>query len=189
MEKAYTFAVLHPDQEKALQSFPTKRFLQAAVILASVLAMIPFGAGASPAQVKVDNSGFKATGSTITINVSIRHAAAFNFFNIYVSADSSVLAPVSISLGSGVSSWFELANCENGVGSGCDINDGSGVAHETAVSSTGASVSGTTVLFSITYVVAGPGGSAITMDPVNSQLLLGSNSISVHIINGAYNVP
>lgn len=111
---------------------------------------------------------FASVGSQLTVNVVVTGSDALNGFDIYVSADHSVLSAVDASLtgtilGTGTTT---LAKCIDGAlitGSTCTSKDGLGVVHLAATKS-GALVAGNGLLFSVIYnVVALSPGTPISL--------------------------
>ena len=99
-------------------------------------------------------------GATVTYQVNVTSMDPFDSWDIVVQADPSVLNPVSISTANNMlGSVTEVANCINGSGSGCSINDNAGGAHSADARSSGVPVGGSGLLFTITYrVVKGGSG-------------------------------
>ena len=170
------------------------RLLQALFLLSATLLAItalPLAEAATP-TLKVGSSSLVATGSSLTINVKISHfgpASAFNFFQISVKTDPTVLLPTAATLGPKVAAWVVLANCVQGFGMGCTINDGGGIVSVAAVSNNGVPVfsHGPSILFSITYTALnGAPSTAITVNPATAQILNGGKAITFIIINGSY---
>ena len=173
------------------------RLLQALFLLSATLLAItalPLAEAATP-TLKVLSSGLVATGSSVTINVRISHfgsASAFNFFQISVKTNPSVLNPkafpTAVTFGPLVSTWTVLANCSNGVGTGCGLNDGGGIVSAGAVSSNGVPVfsHGPKVLFSITYTAVN-GAPSTTMNVTFAEFIgAGMPLTNFLIINGTY---
>lgn len=135
-------------------------------------------------------------GSMVTYQVKVSGMDAFNFFDIYVQSDASVLDPQSITIVGNTldanfsASMTELTNCVDGAGSGCGQNDGGGIAHEGAVSLNPggivAPISG--ILFTITYLVTATTDSATTSINILglSSILFGSTVVVFTTANGSY---
>ena len=79
---------------------------------------------------------------------SVVGGLSYNNFDIVVKVDSAVLDPTRITIGSALVSPHVYIYCLNGVGIGCNLNDGPGIAHLAAYSSING-VNGT--LFKIAY--------------------------------------
>jgi hypothetical protein len=168
------------------------KLLQALFLLAATLLAItalPLAEAATP-TLKVTSSSVVATGTSLTINVKIQHfgpAFAFDFFQISVKTDPTVLNPTKATLGPLVSTWTVFQNCVDGVGTACGINDGGGVVSVAAATSNGVPVfsHGPKVLFSITYTAVNSAPST-TMNVTFAQLLHAGTPVSFIIINGSY---
>jgi hypothetical protein len=66
-------------------------------------------------------------GTTIAYQVNVTGMDPFDTWDVVVQADSSVLDPLSISVaGNMLGSVTQVANCVNGSGSGCSVNDNAG---------------------------------------------------------------
>jgi hypothetical protein len=116
----------------------------------------------------------------ITYQVNVTGMDPFNAWDVSVKTNQSVLNPVSISVaGNILGSVFQVANCINGSGTGCSINDGAGVAHSSAASGTGVAIGGNGLLFTITYQVVGAGFSYLTI-PSGLDIVANSGSIVSH---------
>jgi hypothetical protein len=105
-----------------------------------------------------------AVGANIPYQVNVTGMDPFDSWDVVVQADPNVLYPVSISVaGNMLGSVTEVANCVNGSGSGCSVNDNAGGAHSAAASNSGVAVSGSGLLFTITYRVVKVGFSYLTI--------------------------
>jgi hypothetical protein len=132
----------------------------------------------------------QAVGSTVTYKVNVTGMDPFDSWDISVKSTPAVLNPVSISVANNiVGSVFEVANCINGVGTGCSINDGAGVAHSAAASPTGTAVGGAGLAFTITYKVAGSGFSFLTIPVGLDTIAAGGVTVSHSNIGGVYGTP
>jgi hypothetical protein len=101
-----------------------------------------------------------SAGTTVFYQVNVTGMDPFDSWDVVVQADPSVLYPVSISVGGNMlGSVIEVANCINGSGSGCSINDNAGGAHSAANRPSGVPVGGSGLLFTITYRVVKGGSS------------------------------
>ena len=122
-------------------------------------------------SIQPPNRPLATPGSTLTYQVNVTNVPATAGFNIYVITDPAVLKPTSITLGTFVPNPFEEVRCINGVGTGCDPNDGPGIVHEALATLTPQLVrSGNGTLFTITYVaVAGNGTSVAFPEPVTTN--------------------
>jgi hypothetical protein len=129
-------------------------------------------------------------GTIFTYQVNVTGMDPFDGWDIYVDTNSSVLKPVSISVaGNMLGSVFEFANCINGAGTGCSINDNAGTAHSAAISNSGIPTSGSGLLFTITYRVVASGYSFLRI-PAGLNTLDNSGSAVVHSAVGAvYGAP
>jgi hypothetical protein len=97
-------------------------------------------------------------GTYVTYDVNVSSMDPFDGWDVSVKTTPSVLYPASISVtGNMIGSVFQVANCVNGVGTGCRIYDGAGVATSSAESSSGGQVGGSGLLFTITYKVVASG--------------------------------
>ena len=162
--------------------------LSAALLL---IVVVPLAAAAATPTLKVTSSRLVATGASVSIDVKIQHFApaccSFDTFDIRIAVDPNVLMPQTITLGPKVASWTVFTNCVNGVGTGCDLDDTTGVAHMAATSSSGVPVysHGPTPLFTITYsAVNGAPSTAITATQV--MILHAGTAINPTIVNGFY---
>ncbi len=158
------------------------------VTVSLLFASIPLVQGrAFPSpRVEVGATTFVSAGSLTTTTISIHQVSPIDVFDISVQADTNAIDPLSIALGSLLPSPFELTNCVDGVGIGCTIADGPGIAHEVAVSGTGApSTVANGVLFTVTWMAH---------DSVNSVIALsctlvgrgGAQLLGVSFVNGVY---
>lgn len=100
---------------------------------------------------------FASVGAQLTVQVQVSGSDMLNGFDIYVSADHSVVSAVDASLTGSIlgTGTTVLAKCIDGAliqGSTCTSLDGVGVVH-LAATRTGSLVAGTGLLFSITYNV------------------------------------
>jgi hypothetical protein len=134
--------------------------------------------------------------STFNIAIKVANFEPFDGWNIYVRTNASVINPVALSITGNIfeangtgASQFELANCINRSGtSGCttDPLGGIGVV-QSAVSYLGGTLSGSGLLFTITYNVTGVGFSDISI--FNDFISNGSKSTVAHTtISGTYGV-
>src|SRR3989475_11790318 len=122
----------------------------------------------------------QAVGSMLTYEVNVTGMDPFNVWDVSVKSDPAVLNPVSISVANDIlGSVFQVANCINGVGTGCAITDGAGVAHSAAASGTGAAFGGAGLLFTITYQVMGSGFSFLTI-PAGLDTIANSGATITH---------
>jgi Dockerin type I domain len=134
-------------------------------------------------------------GSTFSIQVKVSGLDQFNGWEIQVVSDRNVVRPTSIltagntflaNTTGGVA--FELRNCVDGKGSGCCLTsctplDGPGIA-DSAYGYT-KPVSGSGLLFTVTFQVVNSGFSSITIQ--NDQFSSGGGSFVAHTTtNGAY---
>jgi hypothetical protein len=140
-------------------------------------------------------------GSTVTVQVKLANVDPMGGWNIIVAANQGVLNPTGLTTspnmlqanGTSGALFFVLSNCINGVNggqsTGCSASDTPGTVHSTTAST--GSVSGSGLLFTITYTVAGPatgtGGTAISI--TFEQIKLGANFITVTVQNGVYGTP
>jgi len=137
-----------------------------------------------------------AVGSMVTVSVKVSQMDPFNTWDIQAKTKPNVLNPVSLSVtGNTLAANYsityqELANCVNGIGTGCDQSkgDGPGVVHS-AIFPLGSdpstpSISG--VLFTITYSVVNSTGIAGIL-LFNDQISSSSNGLLTHTTkNGIY---
>src|SRR3989442_8300880 len=132
----------------------------------------------------------QAVGSMLTYEVNVTGMDPFNVWDVSVKSDPAVLNPVSISVANDIlGSVFQVANCINGVGTGCAITDGAGVAHSAAASGTGAAFGGAGLVFTITYQVMGSGFSFLTI-PAGLDTIANSGATITHSdIGGVYRTP
>ena len=132
----------------------------------------------------------QAVGSMLTYEVNVTGMDPFNVWDVSVKSDPAVLNPVSISVANDIlGSVFQVANCINGVGTGCAITDGAGVAHSAAASGTGAAFGGAGLVFTITYQVMGSGFSFLTI-PAGLDTIANSGATITHSdIGGVYGTP
>jgi hypothetical protein len=167
------------------------------VLLASLIVPILFVGLATPSVhatgvllISPSNRPAQAVGSTLSYQAEVFGMDQFNAWDIIVRTDPSVLTAISISVSNNMfGSVFEVANCVEGVGSGCSIRDGAGVAHSAAASSTGASMGGNGLLFTVTYRVKGSGYSFLTL-PSGLDIIANSGATVSHSdSNGVYGNP
>src|SRR5712691_1461079 len=105
------------------------------------------------ARLTVGSTKVVPAGSLTTTDIMVSFMVPFDAFDISVKADGAAITPQSISIGTLLPSPIIVANCINGSGTGCSINDGSGIAHLAAASGTGvASSASRGVLFTITWM-------------------------------------
>jgi PKD repeat protein len=168
-----------------------------AVLLASLIvpalllaSSIPLVHGAGILFIAPSSQPAQAVGSTVTYRVNVTGMDPLDSWDISVKSTPAVLNPVSISVANNiVGSVFEVANCINGVGTGCSINDGAGVAHSAAASPTGTAVGGAGLAFTITYKVAGSGFSFLTIPVGLDTIAAGGVTVSHSNIGGVYGTP
>ena len=133
-----------------------------------------------------------AAGTTFTYRVNVTGMDPFSAWDISVTlTNSSVLTPVSLSVANNIlGSVTEVANCINGVGSGCSIKDGAGVAHSAAAANSGIDVGGSGLLFTITYQVVRSGYSFLRI-PTGLDTLGNSaaSKVAHSTIGGLYGTP
>jgi len=104
-----------------------------------------------------------SVGTMVTYQVNVTAMDPFDSWDVVVQADSNVLDPLSISVaGNMLGLVTEVANCINGGGQGCSINDNQGGAHSAASQFNGP-VGGSGLLFTITYKVVKDGFSYLTI--------------------------
>ena len=132
----------------------------------------------------------QAVGSMLSYEVNVTGMDPFDSWDVSVKSDPAVLNPVSISVANSIlGSVIEVANCVNGVGSGCLITDGAGVAHSGGAASSGVGVGGAGLVFTITYKVVGSGFSFLKiptgLDTIGSSGVFVSHSN----IGGVYGTP
>jgi hypothetical protein len=129
----------------------------------------------------------QAVGSMITYKVNVTGIDPFDSWDVSVKSDPAVLSPVSISAANSIlGSVFQVANCINGVGTGCAITDGAGVAHSSAVASSGVGVGGAGLVFTITYKVAGSGFSFLKIPTGLDTIASSGVTVSHSNIGGVY---
>ena len=131
-------------------------------------------------------------GSTFDVQVNVSSIDPFDTWDITVKTNASVIIPTSISVtGNIFGSATEFTNCVNGVGTGCSISDTLGDAHSGATSSSGFPRSGSGLLFTITYQVAGNGFSylSISPDPSSNTILFQGNQVFHGTSEAVYGTP
>ena len=108
------------------------------------------------------DQGPVSKGSIVTYNVKVANMDPFNYWDVMVTADPTIINDTSISIAGNVLTanftvqMDELANCINGVGIGCTINDGGGRAHSIASQgSIGSKITGPVngLLFTVSFKV------------------------------------
>jgi hypothetical protein len=126
----------------------------------------------------------------VTYQVNVTGMDSFDSWDVSVKTDPYVLKPVSISItGDIFGSPSEVANCVNGVGTGCSGYDRPGVAHSAGTSASGYPASGNGFLFTITYTVTGTGYSFLTI-PVGHDSIVYQAVLVIHSdSNGIYGNP
>src|SRR6266704_5501476 len=118
-------------------------------------------------------------GTTITYQVNVTGMDPFDGWDVVVQADLSVLDPLSISVaGNVLGSVTQIANCVNGTGSGCSINDGAGGA-QSAADSFSTPIGGSGLLFTITYKVVNDGFSYLRI-PAGLDTIVNSGVAVAH---------
>jgi hypothetical protein len=132
----------------------------------------------------------QAVGSTITYKVNVTGMDPFDSWDISVRSVPAVLNPVSISVANNIlGSVIQVANCVNGVGTGCAITDGAGVAHSSGAASSGIGVGGAGLVFTITYQVMGSGFSFLKI-PAGLDTIASGGAVVTHSnIGGVYGTP
>jgi CARDB len=129
-------------------------------------------------------------GSTFTYQVNVSNMDPFDSWDVVVQTDPSVLDPVSISVaGNMLGSVTVVADCINGSGSGCSINDNQGGAHSAAAGNTGIPVPGSGRLFTITYKVVKDGFSYLTIPTGLDTLANSGVPVSHSDIGAVYGNP
>ncbi len=127
-----------------------------------------------------------------SIQVNVSNIDPFDTWNLQVSANVSVLMPVSFSITGNMlgSSAAEFIHCVNGVGDGCGVLDNAGIV-SSGVTSGGYQASGSGLLFTITYQVVGKGYSYLSIPPIATRnLILNSGSSVTHdTADGVYGTP
>ena len=170
--------------------------LLASLVLTFLTASLPLARAANLnlLYISPNQQGPVPTGSTITYQVKVALVDPFNAWDIQVKTDPTVLNPVSVSIIPNTLTAnyslnpFELANCVNGTGTGCDFSkgDGNGVVHSAIFplesDPTDASVSG--VLFTITYAVVNSTGNAGVFI-FNDQIASSRNGLLAHTTKNA----
>ena len=141
--------------------------LSLSLISLTILLVFPFSIGPAHAAgnlfVGPTPQGPFSVGTIFTYQVSVTAMDPFDSWDVVVQANSSILDPVSISVaGNMLGSVTEVANCINGGGQGCSINDNQGGAHSAASQFNGP-VGGSGLLFTITYKVVKDGFSYLTI--------------------------
>ena len=124
-------------------------------------------------------------GSTFKLQVNVSNIDPFDTWDIYVTSDTSSIKPTAVSVSGNIGSATEFVNCVNGVGNGCTIIDGAGVAHSEATINSGLA-SGSGLLFTITYQVVGDGYSFITITAGRDLLYLSGILVSHLTLDGSY---
>lgn len=132
----------------------------------------------------------QAVGSMLTYQVNVTGMDPFDSWDVSVKSDPAVLNPVSISVANSIlGSVFQVADCVNGVGTGCAITDGAGVAHSAAAASSGVPVGGAGLVFTITYQVMGTGFSFLST-PTGLDTIASGGAVVTHSdIGGVYGTP
>src|SRR3989454_1180392 len=148
-------------------SLRVPRILSLALLVAiafSIVAISPaipkaHAAAPAPLSIKPSSQPLATAGSTVTFQVNVTNVPPVSGINIYVFANSSILNPTGITVGTFVpGGLFETSHCIDNVGTGCDAHDGPGVAHESFASLSASSGSGNGTLFTISFsAVTGPG--------------------------------
>ena len=102
-------------------------------------------------------------GSTFTVQIQVKNMAPFVGWDIMVYADNFALNATSLSIAgndfavnASSGTPFEIVHCVNNRGTGCTSLDGPGIVHSTYANS--ATLSGSGLLFTITYQVLGTYG-------------------------------
>src|SRR3989454_862467 len=135
--------------------------------LLAVSPAIPKAHAVAPTALSVKPSTvpLATAGTTITLQVNVTNITPVSGIDIYVSLGGtaqSILNPTTITAGTALGTPFETSHCVNNVGTGCDANDGPGIAHEAYASLTGASAAGNFTLFTISYTaVNGATGTSV----------------------------
>ncbi|TMI43597.1 hypothetical protein E6H19_09320 [Candidatus Bathyarchaeota archaeon] len=126
-------------------------------------------------------------GSLTTTDIMISFMVPFDAFDISVRADGAAITPQSISIGTVLPSPIIVANCINGSGTGCSINDGSGIAHLAAASGTGVSSSASRgVLFTVTWMAVNSVAGSPIVITCQQIAVAGSQISSILVINTDY---
>ncbi len=125
--------------------------------LSAIHSAIPVHAVRAPTvSINPSSRPLASAGSTVTYDVNVSNIDPSNpvaGWTIYVESNSSVLNPVSITLGTFLSGAIEQVLCINGfavVGPGCNIDDGMGIVHS-EVYTTGSGNFGNGTLFTISF--------------------------------------
>jgi hypothetical protein len=131
-------------------------------------------------------------GTYVTYDVNVSSMDPFNAWDVSVRVKTapSVLSPVSISVANNMlGSVFEVAHCVNGVGTGCAITDGAGVAHSAGADNSGVDIGGSGLLFTITYKVVSSGYAYLHI-PAGLDVIASSNGRVLHTdSDGIYGNP
>ncbi len=148
-------------------------------LLLAVPSSIPPVHAAGTLFVGPSQQGPVTVGTTITYQVNVTGMDPFDGWDVVVQADLSVLDPLSISVaGNVLGSVTQIANCVNGTGSGCSINDGAGGAHS-AADSFSTPIGGSGLLFTITYKVVNDGFSYLRI-PAGLDTIVNSGVAVAH---------
>ncbi len=115
----------------------SKLLLPILVVLALLTAGVthPVNAATGLLYINPPQQGAFPVGTMFTAQVKVANMAPFNNWDIHVSVDPTVISPTGFTIMPNVLTAnfsiteLELSHCVNGVGSGCDINDGPGVIH------------------------------------------------------------
>ncbi len=159
-------------------------------ILFAVPSAVPPAHSAGILYVSPAGQGPFPVNTMVTYQVKVASMDSFNLWDVSVETNLSVLNPLSLTIAGNLfqanfsSSVIEVANCINGVGAGCTINDGPGIVHSEAVSSALASGSG--LLFTITYQVVASGYSFVTVLPGLEFIVNKGASVAHSTSNGVY---
>lgn len=151
----------------------------------------------SPAVIVTPTSVLQLSlGSTFTVQIKVQNMPQFDGWDIQIVTDPNVINATSLSIAgndfavnASAGTPVEFVHCVNGAGSGCKSSDHKGVVHS-AFSDSGI-VTGSGLLFTITYVVTGSNSnyySGILLE--NDGIAAPSGASVLHVsASGVYNNP
>src|SRR2546425_4477922 len=172
-------------------------FLIGVVLIFLVIAVpsspIPRARGVAPTTLSIQPASqpLATAGSAVTYKVNVTSIPSMAGIDIYVKTDPTILNPTAIILGTFIpGTLFETSHCVNDAGTGCDANDGLGIAHEAYASITGGSAAGNGTLFTITYdAIAGPGASVFYLGlSGNAETVTSNNGLNSLFDPSGFNI-